>query len=216
MNNLWLLGFLLPPGAGPALQVQPQHAPIEIRLQHGDVAETQTRDQLLRLLKTYDVDPWIFTRTVIIDSSPKTIPHSHPVLTLSVRHLKDDDLLLSTFVHENLHHFLAQNRERTEAAKKELRAVFPKVPVGYPDGADSEDSGYEHLIVTYLEYRADKELLGELRAFTVFEFWTKDHYRWIYNRIFEDGYQIGPIVRKNGLIPGAPGGKPPAPPAPGS
>ncbi len=216
MKTFWIVGILLLPGASPALQAQPQPAPIEIKLQHGDAAETRTRDQLLRLLRTYDVSPWIFTRSVVIDSSPKVIPHSHPVLTLSVRHLKDDDLLLSTFIHENLHHFLSQNREKTEAAKKELRAVFPKIPVGYPEGADSEDSSYEHLIVNYLEYRADKELLGELRAFEVFEFWTKDHYRWLYTRIFEDGYQIGPIVQKNGLIPGARAEKPATAPVPGS
>ena len=73
---------------------------------------------------------------MVIDSSPGMIPHSHPVLTLSTRHLKDDDLLLSTFLHENLHHFLTQNPEKAEAAtKKELRAVFPKVPVGVPGRA---------------------------------------------------------------------------------
>jgi len=196
---LWIFLF---PGTVPALAAPAQPAPVEIKLQHGDAAETRTRDQLLRLLKTYDAGKWIFTRTVIVDSSPETIPHSHPVLTLSVRHLKDDDLLLSTFLHENLHHFLTQNPEKAEAAKKELHAEFHKLPVGYPDGADSEDSGYTHLIVNYLEYRADKELLGEQRAFQVFQFWMADHYRWLYRQILESGYQIGPVVRKNGLIPG--------------
>ena len=157
----------------PAIAAGP--APLDIKLQHGDAAEAQTRDQLLRLLKTYDVERWIFTRSLVIDSTPGVIPHSHPVLTLNTRHRKDDDLLLSTFVHENLHHFLTQHADQTDAAKRELRKIFPKVPVGYPDGADSEDSGYLHLIVNYLEYQADKELLGELRAFTVFQFWTVDH-----------------------------------------
>jgi len=216
MKVLWLLWTFLLSGIVPALAAQPQPAPIEIKLQHGDAAETRTRDQLLRLLRTYDASRWIFTRSVVIDSSPGVIPHSHPVLTLNTRHFKDDDLLLSTFLHENLHHFLSQNHEKAEAAKKELRAVFPKVPVGYPDGADSEDSGYTHLIVNYLEYQADKELLGELRAFAVFEFWTMDHYRWLYRRIFEDGYQIGPIVRKNGLFPKARDEKPAAAPVPSS
>jgi hypothetical protein len=201
MKVFWLLWTFLISGAIPVLAAQPQPAPIEIKLQHGDAAETQTRDQLLRLLRTYDASRWIFTRSVVIDSTPGTIPHSHPVLTLSVRHLKDDDLLLSTFLHENLHHFLSQNHEKAEAAKKELRAAFPKVPVGYPDGADSDDAGYTHLIVNYLEYWADKELLGEQRAFQVLQFWMADHYRWLYRQLLESGYQIGPIVRKNGLIP---------------
>ena len=208
MKSLGMLGLLLFLGTGAALQAQT--APIEIKLAHGDAAEMQTRDQLLRLLRTYDVTPWIFTHSVIVDSSPKTIPHSHPVLTLSIRHRKDDDLLLSTFIHENLHHFLDQNHEKTEAAKKELRAVFPKVPVGYPDGADSEDSTYEHLIVCYLEYRADKEIWGEERAFQAVQFWMADHYRWVYRQLLEAGYQIGPIVQKNGLIPGAPAAAKPA------
>jgi hypothetical protein len=208
MKASWLWGMFLLAFAGTAVRALEAAAPIEIKLQHGDAAEMQTRDQLLRLLRTYDVKPWIFTPTVMIDSSPKTIPHSHPVLTLSVRHRRDDDLLLSTFVHENLHHFLAQNREKTEAAKKELRAIFPKVPVGYPDGADSEDSGYEHLIVCYLEYQADKELLGEERAFQAIQFWMADHYRWIYRQLLEEGYQIGPIVQKNGLVPAAPSARP--------
>src|SRR3954452_13624522 len=195
--------------AAPPLPAQAPPTGLDIKLAHGDAAEAQTRDQLLRLLKSYDVERWIFTRSLVIDSTPGVIPHSHPVLTLNTRHRKDDDLLLSTFVHENLHHFLTQHAEQTDAAKRELRKIFPKLPVGYPDGADSEDSGYLHLIVNYLEYQADKELLGDLRAFTVFQFWTVDHYRWLYRRIFENGYQIGPVVRKHGLIPGAPGEKPP-------
>jgi hypothetical protein len=134
MKALCMVWLFLLPRAVPALAAQPQPVPIEIKLQHGDAAETQTRDQLLRLLRSYDASRWIFTRSVVIDSSPGMIPHSHPVLTLSIRHLKDDDLLLSTFLHENLHHFLTQNHEKTEAAKKELRAVFPKVPVGSRTG----------------------------------------------------------------------------------
>ena len=157
-------------GWPPSISKARHPAGLDIKLAHGDAAEVQTRDQLLRLLKTYDVERWIFTRSLVIDTNLASSRHSHPVLTLSTRHGKDDDLLLSTFVHENLHHFLTQHSEQTDAAKKELRKIFPKVPVGYPDGADSEDSGYLHLIVNYLEYQADKELLGDLRAFTVFQF----------------------------------------------
>src|SRR6185295_10570616 len=122
----------------------------------------QTKAQLQRLLKTYDLAKWIFTKAVLIDE--KSIPHSHPVLTLHTRHLRDDELLLSTFVHEQCHWFLTQNYKSTEEAKKELRVLFPKVPVSFPEGAMDEDSTYLHLIVIYLEYRADIELLGELKA----------------------------------------------------
>jgi hypothetical protein len=132
---------------------------IEIALKSGTPREVQTKEQLQRLLKTYDLSKWIFTRSILIDE--KAIPHSHPVLTLHTRHLKDDDLLLSTFVHEQLHWFLVQNDQETKEAMKDLRTTFPKVPVGFPDGAENEEFTYLHLLVNYLEYRADRELLGD-------------------------------------------------------
>src|SRR3712207_4261996 len=54
------------------------------------------------------------------------------------RHLMDDELLLSTFVHEQLHWFIAENRRDSEAAMKELRVLFPKIPVGFPEGSTDE------------------------------------------------------------------------------
>ena len=140
-----------------------------------------------------------FTRAIQIDES--AIPHSHPVLTLHTRHLKDDDLLLSTFVHEQLHWFLVQNEKETQEAMKELRLLFPKVPVGFPEGSENDESTYLHLLVNYLEYQADKELLGELRARQVMEFWSTDHYTWIYRTVLERGRDIGNILLKHGLMP---------------
>jgi hypothetical protein len=116
---------------------------IDISLKSGSQAEIQTREQLQRLLTTYDLSKWIFTKSILIDE--KSIPHSHPVLTLHTRHLKDDDLLLSTFVHEQLHWFLVQKDKETKEAIKELRMLFPNVPVGFPVGSEDEESTYLHL-----------------------------------------------------------------------
>src|SRR5580765_554879 len=77
---------------------------IKIALKAGTKAEQDTKAQLERLLKKYDLSKWIFTKSILIDA--KEIPHSHPILTLSTRHLLDDDLLLATFVHEQLHWFV--------------------------------------------------------------------------------------------------------------
>ena len=172
---------------------------IDIALRAGSKAEQQTKAQLQRLLQTYDTAKWIFTKSVLIDE--KSIPHSHPVLTLSTRHLRDDELLLSTFLHEQIHWFLTQNHKNTEEAKKELRVMFPKAPVSFPEGAKDEESTYLHLIVVYLEYRADRELLGELKARQVMEFWATDHYTWIYKTVLERTRDIGNIVFKHKLIP---------------
>jgi hypothetical protein len=49
---------------------------IDIALKHGSKEEEQTKVQLQRLLKTYDLARWIFTRAVLIDE--ESIPHSHP------------------------------------------------------------------------------------------------------------------------------------------
>src|SRR4030095_4386811 len=171
---------------------------IEIALKSGTPREVQTKEQLQRLLKTYDLSKWIFTRSILIDE--KAIPHSHPVLTLHTRHLKDDDLLLSTFVHEQLPWFLVQNDQETKDARKDLRTTCPKVPVGFPDGAENEESTYLHLLVNYLEYRADRELLGELRARQVFEFWASDHYRWVYKTVLERTRDIGDIAFRHKII----------------
>ena len=84
-----------------------------------------------------------------------------------------------------------------------MRALFPKVPVGFPEGAESEDSTYLHLLVNYLEYRADKELLGELKARQVMDFWSTDHYRWVYKTVLERTRDIGNIALKYKLVPAA-------------
>jgi hypothetical protein len=174
---------------------------VEVTLTQGSPREAQTREQLQRLLKSYDVSKWIFTKSIGIDE--KAIPHSHPMLTLSARHLHDDELLLSTFVHEQLHWFLvAQERiSATQQAVKELQGVFPTAPTRPPEGSDGEFSTYQHILVCYLEYRADQELLGELKARQVMEFWTGDHYLWIYKTVLEHPREIGNVISKYKLTP---------------
>ena len=173
---------------------------IGITLAQGSRAEAQTKGQLERLLRTHDLSKWVFTRAVVIDEKTN-IPHSHPKLTLNTRHLLDDELLLSTFVHEQVHWFVSAREKETEEALKELRVMFPKVPFGNREGARDERSSYTHLIVIYLEYRALRELIGELRARQVMEFWTHDHYTWIYKTVLERPRDIGNVAFKHRLVP---------------
>lgn len=172
---------------------------IEIALKNKSQAEIQAKEQLQKLLKTYDLSKWAFTNSIVIDE--KSIPHSHPILTLHTRHLKDDELLVSTYIHEQFHWFLVQKDKETDEAIKELRALFPKVPVGFPEGGQDEESTYLHLLVCYLEYRADKELLGELRTKQVMDFWSTDHYTWIYKTVLERQRDIFNIMSKLKLLP---------------
>jgi len=174
-------------------------ANLEITLKQNTPEEARTRDQLRRLLATYDLSPWIYTTAIVIDE--RAIPFSHPVLTLHTRHAKDDELLLSTFVHEQFHWFLAERREPTELAIADLRKLFPTVPAGGTAGARDEYSTYLHLLVCYLEQQADLRILGELKTKQVMDFWATEHYTWVYETVIGRSREIGQIVRERKLIP---------------
>lgn len=173
---------------------------IEISLKNNTQAEIQTKEQLQRLLKTYNLSKWIFTGKVLIDEKT-AIPHSHPILTLNARHIKDDELLVSTFVHEQIHWHLVQKDKETEQVIKELRLMFPKVPAKGPEGARDENSTYLHLLVIYLEYRAVREAFGELKGKQIMEFWSTDHYTWIYRTVLDRPRDIGNLMFKYKLVP---------------
>ena len=174
-------------------------AALAIALKNGSPGEAQTRDQLQKLVTSYDVSPWVFTRSIVIDE--RAIPFSHPVLTLHTRHAKDDELLLSTFIHEQLHWFFTERPEATDLAIGDLRRLFPAVPVGGTVGARDERSTYLHLLVCYLEQQADIRLLGELKTKQVMEFWASDHYSWVYQTVLDRGREIRKILDDRKLIP---------------
>lgn len=173
--------------------------PIIINSVHNAKDEIQTARQLNDLLHKYDLRKWIVTRTIAIDDD--SIPHSHPVLTLHTRHRKDDELLLSTFVHEQMHWYLAQHKQATADAVTGLKLLYPTTPVGFPEGSSDEEGNYEHLLIIDLEWKADKELFGELRARQIMEFWAVDHYTWIYRTVLDHKRQIDPILETNNLVP---------------
>src|SRR5215470_415547 len=145
------------------------------------------------------LSPWIYTKSIVIDE--RAIPFSHPVLTLHTRHLTDDELLLSTFVHEQFHWFLAEQPEATEQAIADLRTVFPRVPTGGREGGRNEYSTYLHLLVCYLEQWAGLQTLGELKAKRVMDFWATDHYIWVYQTVIGRSRDIDQIMRDRKLIP---------------
>lgn len=184
-----------PPSPGPA----PPPSAFTFRHAHRSADERATEEQLLRLLAEHDVKRWIETREIVIDE--EAIPHSHPVLTLHTRHLEQDDELLSTFVHEQIHRYLEDRPDRYRRAVDALRGRYPEVPVGFPEGAQSAESTYQHLVVCWLEVDAMRRVLGEQRAEAALAFWAGDHYRWVYRTLTseEDADAIGAIVREAGL-----------------
>ena len=173
--------------------------PLRIRLHSGTPPEERGRDQLHRLLHTYDMQKWLFTHDVLLQSG--VTPHSRPVLTLNTRYLDDDTAQLATFVHEQLHWLLTDHVERakTNAALTELRALYPTVPTAPPEGDPmGERSTYLHLIVCMLELQALTELLDEPRARQQLERWT--HYTWVYRTVLTDTEQLGRVLQRHGIV----------------
>jgi hypothetical protein len=155
----------------------------------------------VRLQDRYDLTPWLFTRDVVVDDD--AIPHSHPVLTLHARHLRDDLLLVSTLVHEESHWYLRAHQPDVDAAVAELHAIAPSLPVGFPDGAQSETSSYEHLMVIALEEQGMRRLVGELATHEVMAFWATDHYRALYRFVLEHRGDVWRVMRAHRLEGGA-------------
>jgi hypothetical protein len=120
-------------------------------------------------------------------------------LTLHARHLKQDDELLSTYLHEQLHWFLTRYPSETLAAEQDLMKLYPTVPVGYPEGANDTESTYLHLLVCRLEQQADDAVLGDRRTAEVLQFWASDHYRWVYRTVLADGPKIDEILARHHL-----------------
>jgi len=173
---------------------------ISIQLAHNSEREVETQKQLARLFASYDLHKYTFTHSVIIDE--RSIPHSHPVLTLHTRHLNSDDQLLSTYLHEQLHWYLEQHLQQTQAAENDLRKIYPKVPVGPPDGSGDEEGTYLHLVTCYLEMQADRDVMGPGRAQAVMNFWAGDHYRWIYKTVMQDKETIHKVIEQEKLAIG--------------
>jgi hypothetical protein len=168
---------------------------ISIRTAHHGPQEEQTAEQLKKLISTYDLAKYTFTREVLIDRG--VMNHAFPELTLNVRFAGEPDDLLSSYIHEQLHWYLREHDSQQKGAINELRQMYPNAPVGLPEGAESAYSTYGHLVDCYLEIEADRELIGPERTITVVR--NKGHYTWIYETIFRDEAKIAAVVDEHQL-----------------
>jgi len=163
---------------------------MKITLKHGTEREARTKAQLERVLADYDLSKYTFTREVVIEE--QAINHAFPVLTLNARFADSEDELLSSFVHEQLHWHLRDRGPAMQNAVAELRRVYPHVPVGGQEGAETEYSTYGHLVDCYLELVADRKLIGPERTAAVVA--DKGHYTWIYATVIRDDARMSALV----------------------
>ncbi len=180
-----------------ALPAHAEALKFDISLQSSTAKERAAKQQLERLSATYRLDKWVQTRRIAFDET--TIPHSHPVLTFHARHLDDDALFLSTFIHEQMHWWLSAHPEQTARAVAALKRRYATLPVGYPDGAADLESSYEHLLVICLELDGVRELLGAREEARVLAFWSHDHYRKLYQLVGAERLATRAVLQQNAL-----------------
>lgn len=198
---VFLATILASAGLGSASPAYAQNA-TETEIVFTEQKKEEAREQLRRLLATYDLDPWIFTQEVRIAAGVD--PRSYPILTLNTDFLDDDEMQLSVFLHEQAHVFVYEAPGRDEAIE-ELRRMYPNPP--------RRDEGvYQHLLVAWVELDAMAELVGEKRAREVLEAKVlrlsgespesevDRVYAWYNDRVLEDTAEIGAVAARHAIV----------------
>jgi hypothetical protein len=160
----------------------------------------RTRDRLLDLRRRFDLARFEYTRRVRI--APLEIPHSHPTLTLN-GFARDDLGVLTTYLHEQMHWYVVWY-SHIEAVQwheiwRALRARYPDVPAGKPEGAADAFSVYLHLIVNWLEVDVASQFIEREKVVT--HVCGLPFYRWMYRTVIEDWDWLGKLYADQGLIP---------------
>ena len=158
--------------------------------------EKDIKMRLEAILKKYELEPYIYTKQIMIQDS--TIPHSHPILTLSTRDTSEA-LILSTFIHEQMHWYTLSKNNTFEDLMTEIKTMYPEVPIQLPEGGGSEKGTYMHIPINYLEYRHLKQVIGDDKALKVLEYLKTHHYTWIYETVEKDYEKLEALFEKHKL-----------------
>jgi hypothetical protein len=169
---------------------------LNIRAKNGLPGEEQRKQQMQRLARQYDLSKYTITRDILIERG--AINHSHPVLTLNLRFLDDDDLALSAYLHEQAH-WLITDRHPHDAPDlfRDLQQSFPNLDYHVPEGDGELRSSYFHIAVCMLEWQAMEELVGPKRALREMDWKQKDHYKAIYALVLANREKVETILSRH-------------------
>ncbi|OEK00898.1 hypothetical protein BFP97_04955 [Roseivirga sp. 4D4] len=170
--------------------------PIIIKSKGNLAEEIAIKERLEKLLIKYDLEPYIFTKSINIEKG--VIPHSHPVLTLSTD-FETDTQLIATFLHEQMHWYSLTDNEGFQKVGEAFLKKYPNLPSEAPEGAGSEQSTFLHLGVCYLEFHTLSQVIGRDKAIEHFQFMTTQYYRWVYRTILKDLDYFESLFEQNGL-----------------
>jgi hypothetical protein len=156
---------------------------------------------LMALRQRYDLSRYEYTNEVRIVPGSDTF--SFPILTLGNRFADSEDLLLSTYLHEQMHWYLwhldTPRHDPVAPFFDELVRRYPTAPTELPDGARDYEATYVHLVINWLEIAATAEFIGRRRALAVAE--GQRSYRWIYRTVLKDWDLLGELYERHGLVP---------------
>ena len=174
---------------------------IDLDLDHARREAERVRDMLQALRRRHDLSRYEYTQLVRIVPGGDTF--SHPMLTLGNRFAEHEDLLLSTYLHEQMHWYLwylgTPERDPVAPFLDELVRRYPEAPTDLPDGARNYESTYLHLVINWLEVAATSEFIGRARACAVAE--AQRTYRWIYRTVLKDWDLLAELYERHGIIP---------------
>ena len=174
---------------------------VDIDLGEAEREADRIRAWLIALRRRHDLARFEFTHHVRIVPAGPT--YSHPILTLGTRFTETEDLLLSTYLHEQMHWYLCllggPDHDPVAPFFDELVRRYPQAPIWLPEGARSYEQTYMHLVVCWLEIEAAAELIGRTRANRILD--TQWGYRWIYRTVIADREPLGALFTEHGLHP---------------
>ena len=169
---------------------------VDIDLGEAEREADRIRTWLIALRRRHDLARFEFTRHVRIVPAGPT--YSHPILTLGTRFTETEDLLLSTYLHEQMHWYLwllgGPDHDPVAPFFDELVRRYPQAPIWLPEGARSYEQTYMHLVVCWLEIEAAAELIGRARANRILD--TQWGYRWIYRTVIADRDSLGDLLHR--------------------
>ena len=174
---------------------------IDIDVEHAQREAERVRDMLAALRRRHDLARYEYTTIVRIMPGGDTF--AHPVLTLGNRFAENEDLLLSTYLHEQMHWYLwylgTPDRDMVAPFYDELVRRYPDAPIELPDGARNYDATYTHLVVNWLEIAVTSEFIGRERAIAVAQ--KTRSYRWIYRTVLRDWDLLGELYERHDIVP---------------
>jgi hypothetical protein len=159
---------------------------------------------LAALRRRHDLARYEYTNVVRIVPGGETF--ARPVLQLGNRFASSEDLLLSTYLHEQMHWYLwylgTPERDMVAPFMDELVRRYPDAPIDVADGsARGYDATYEHLVVNWLEIAAASEFIGRDRALAVARAQRLRSYGWLYDTVVRDWDKLGELYERHDIVP---------------